>query len=884
MSVAGNNYQMSGATVASVTANSIVLAAGAPTIAGTGVPLTIQLPAITQTLTIGGNLINNGTFDMSKATSTANSSTTVCNVIFNNTTGDQTISGTTPALTRFQGVTLSKSVITNKVISTIDTYIGGSAFTLTAGTWNQHAGNLINANGSKTIATGKLLIDGTASYTNYVGSSYQLPVYTSGSLAVTGGTFEVNTTGKVQIGVGNNSITCTTPGVINLISGNVYVYGKIMLTTGTATFSGANVYTNPNPSATSGTYANAALLTSASPLSTGSNQFEVSGAGVFNFTSGSVTLVNPLNAAAAGRDLKITSTGTLNITTGATIYIGDGSSTTASTGSAIYNGFINGSTATIGANIVVQTGNIPGRYFSLSKANLVVSGTLTVASNGVLDCGAGVVSGAGTFTLASGGNIKTSIATGINGAITTTGANTLSTGANYEFDGPTASAVTGTLMPATVNSLIINNATGVSLSQATTVSGTTSVTAGSILKTGAFTFTNNGTATITGSFQIDQGGWATGTNFVYGTAGSLIFNNVTGSYGVNSDVFWPATSGPVNVNVLGAGGITLNVPRTVTGTFQTSAAVGNTFGNNLTVSGTGTVQINANGYFSNFSPTYSNTATLVYNTTGTYGANNEWGAGTTVGYGVPQNVTVLNNTAVSLSGTRTVPGSLTLTSGKISLGANNLTIGAIGASSASNYIVTDGAGSLTQPVALSGTVVFPIGASTSSYDPVIVNPLSATNVSARVYSTLSGAVPSGYSYNAREWNVSSNTPSSTVVTLTPSVATATGIYPRIGQYNGTNYTNIGATLTGNSYAATFTTFGQFVTGMGDATTGVSQAVTIAGVTYDGQVIHNASNVDLKVFDATGRLMVSSNKDVNMNSYSNGIYIVRSNQGFLKIIK
>jgi hypothetical protein len=121
------------------------------------------------------------------------------------------------------------------------------------------------------------------------------------------------------------------------------------------------------------------------------------------------------------------------------------------------------------------------------------------------------------------------------------------------------------------------------------------------------------------------------------------------------------------------------------------------------------------------------------------------------------------------------------------------------------------------------------------------------------------------------------------VTLTPSVATATGLYPKIGQYIGSNYANVGATLTGNSYSSTFNSFSQFVTGLGDATTGISQAA-ITGVTFDGQIIHNNSNLDLNVFDATGRWMVSSTKNINMASFAKGVYVVKSNQNSFKIMK
>jgi len=67
----------------------------------------------------------------------------------------------------------------------------------------------------------------------------------------------------------------------------------------------------------------------------------------------------------------------------------------------------------------------------------------------------------------------------------------------------------------------------------------------------------------------------------------------------------------------------------------------------------------------------------------------------------------------------------------------------------------------------------------------------------------------------------------------------------------------------------------------DATTGLTQT-KLAGVTFDGQIIHNNANSDLQVYDVTGRKVATSNKDINMSSNSKGIYIVKSINGTLKI--
>jgi len=181
----------------------------------------------------------------------------------------------------------------------------------------------------------------------------------------------------------------------------------------------------------------------------------------------------------------------------------------------------------------------------------------------------------------------------------------------------------------------------------------------------ATSLTRTGTTTVNGTFQLNAGGFASGTNFTYGAAGSLNFNN-TASYGVNSaDVYWPTTSGPVNVSVL-QGGLTLNsgANRTVSGVFQTAAGVTLT---SATLTLNATCRINTGGFFNN-APTYGAASTLIYNTGAAFGRGAEWSATSGAGYPAnvqisnPGTVTTLNmgTTAAQCSGTITVDASTVL--------------------------------------------------------------------------------------------------------------------------------------------------------------------------------------------------------------------------------
>ena len=195
------------------------------------------------------------------------------------------------------------------------------------------------------------------------------------------------------------------------------------------------------------------------------------------------------------------------------------------------------------------------------------------------------------------------------------------------------------------------------------VSGLTTVDLGTVFATGGFTFTGGSSTNVNGGFRIDQGGGVAGNDFTYGSSGTLIFNTSSGWYGVGAtSAFWPSANSPVNVTVTGNGGnIELQATRTVTGLFQTSGGVrrnGDTT-NNLIISGT--LQLNKNGFFSGFSPTYTNTSTLVYNIHGQIAEGNEWGIGSGAGYGVPQNVTLQGHTRLDMLPTYiALPGNLLL--------------------------------------------------------------------------------------------------------------------------------------------------------------------------------------------------------------------------------
>ncbi|HYH85321.1 MAG TPA: Calx-beta domain-containing protein, partial [Pyrinomonadaceae bacterium] len=308
-------------------------------------------------------------------------------------------------------------------------------------------------------------------------------------------------------------------------------------------------------------------------------------------------------------------------------------------------------------NLTVNFTTDPGGSVNLSGAISTINGDLTItntqtrefritaSANVTLTIGGNLTIQGGTLNLSSGAGVPT---INLSGNYNQTGGTLTSTGSgigSINFTGG-SSFVTFTQSAGTLTNTNINwsiaNGKIVQFNNAFTnaASRTFDINTGGMLLAAA-TITNSGTVNVFGEFRLTDGGFATGTNFVYGVNGTLGFVS-SGSYVVGNDAYWPTTNGPVNVNVLGLG-MTLNVARTVTGLFQYSAGVSNA--GNLTLNGTS--QVNAGGFMSG-SPTYGAASLLKYNTGTNYGRNGEWLPGATSGAGYPNHVQLSNNTTLEL--------------------------------------------------------------------------------------------------------------------------------------------------------------------------------------------------------------------------------------------
>lgn len=401
-----------GTTVASFTANTITLSvASTNTTALTGAVFNMGYD---DTLSVGGNLTNNGTFDMSRGNTAG-----ICHVIFNKA-GDQTISGT-GATTRFRSITLNKTAAANKVISSINVSAAGTPLAFVAGTWEQNAGRFTATSG--TIGVGSA--SATSCGLNIIGSG-SFSIFSNLNIF---GSLLVNTTDSLIVGSGGSKIDLTNiiGASATFTKGTVVIYGKLATAAVTATtFNGANIIIDPKGFAaiTGGTdYA------FRSTTGTG-------GTNPLTFTSGAITILNPNSTSSANPELAASSSVAPNISGTATFVLGQGASTVASAA-----GFrINLNVAAALNNLTINTGTVGVALL----ANVTVKGKLTITSCGPL-------SGTGLTWTAP----------------------------NYVFNGNVAQ-VTGSIMPATVKNVTINNPAGVTSSQALTITDTLFLVSGTL--------------------------------------------------------------------------------------------------------------------------------------------------------------------------------------------------------------------------------------------------------------------------------------------------------------------------------------------------------------------------------------------------------------------
>ncbi len=396
-----------------------------------------------------------------------------------------------------------------------------------------------------------------------------------------GGTITVNTGGSVQIAAGGsiavtgsilNTGTVTNSGTLTFNSGGTYQHningGTVPTSTwGTGSICSITGTTTTVPSGLTQSFHHLTWNTPSmsSNLSLGGNLTTVNGNLTFTSTgtgairlrlfSGATGALNVggnliLNAASAQPTVSGSSTATtatVNVSgdlviSAGTLYLSDNNGTGAVLNAA-GNFSMTGGAISAGAGRGTVNFNKAGtQTFSRSSGSI---GTIDMAvlSGSLLDMGTSTVNTSSSlnFILNAGAGLQTASTTGVLGNITNTGTKTLSSSANYIFNGASAqvtSAFVTTPTASTVNNLTINNANGVILSSALAVNGAFTLATGS-LTTGANNLTLGAAATasleagtvlkITGGSTDFAGRPATLKSNASGTAsiGTITGDNIT---------------------------------------------------------------------------------------------------------------------------------------------------------------------------------------------------------------------------------------------------------------------------------------------------------------------------------------------------------------------
>ncbi|MGB2866851.1 MAG: T9SS type A sorting domain-containing protein [Bacteroidota bacterium] len=259
----------------------------------------------------------------------------------------------------------------------------------------------------------------------------------------------------------------------------------------------------------------------------------------------------------------------------------------------------------------------------------------------------------------------------------------------------------------------------------------------------------------------------------------------------------PATIGKLTIN--NAAGVTLSSNQTVDSSTTMTAGALSLGGNILS-------------YGTNYSVTYNGTS-----------------AQTTTSVELPATVktlTISNAAGVALAAPLTVSSSLALTSGVLSLGANNLTLSGTvtGTPSATAMVATNGAGQFRKSFTADGSFTFPIGevTGTAEYSPVAVTMAaggySSAYVSATVTNSKQSSNTSSTDFINRFWTLGGSgitSPNYSAV-FTYKTADVNGTEANMygGKYSGSAWTLLAAVDAGlhQFTAAAQTSFSDFTAG------------------------------------------------------------------------
>jgi hypothetical protein len=591
--------------------------------------------------------------------------------------GGDLVTFSTPAaisVTTVPTVTLGRLTVNTGVATTLNTAAGANiTVTLSnSGTaLSVPSGATLNIN-ANTTGSFNLAYSGTGN-TATIAGVLNLNVGSTGGANYNATNSATTVTGWLSTNSSNNTITSTTS---NLTIG---AGGRMMLTGATANSVPAATYNSTstlklshtgsgtiNLSGVNGaTYGNVLVdstLTGSIVLNSGASVVSFTVAGNFTHTG-----AQQVNMASSSATTNLSVAGNFQKTAGTLNTSGSASNGTITFTGAAASLQCNSSQWT---NFVVAASavcTLNGAFVTNSNSSATNPTSFTVNANGTLNCSTFVLSGSTTassnsFILVAGGTLGIGSPVGITTTGNATGniqtvIRTFPAGGNYTYNGTNNQTATGNALPVSLTGILRIDNTGtspnnvVTLSQATTTTGTLSLINGSLdLNALTLTLSSNAAQSIAGS--------GSNTFNITGAANSTLALSSGGtSRVVTLSNFGTAASANL---ITGA-----NVNVQLNSNTQLDCAGNGTTTSMLTVLGRFTL---ASGTASNIAnihpPFYGTGSTLVYGAS--YGRFSEWN--TTSGPGYPFNVTVSAGTLNVVNTVNTfkrAAGTLTVSSGAV---------------------------------------------------------------------------------------------------------------------------------------------------------------------------------------------------------------------------